>query len=1326
MNCYLPSRLRMRISALAGIALVGSLLWLPGRGAAQMPSAPPPQDLPEQTSTDTSNSPSNPNQKPPPMPQAPKPPPANPLVLVNPDDGSGNANGRFDENGDLKQERRRPSQIQGRDYRRHDGDERTPKRKKPLPLFGYDFFRPARDLIRAHRDYLMRMYELAGTGPYPYATRNAAGFGPNAYGARNVPGRQFPTTNPNYPQRAAPPIGPDGRRNFPNGAQNQPYNGQNGPYPPDTGQNASPNDQNTGRMQPNSTGDTRALNGDNAYNNQAGDLNPPPPGTLYGDDRDYLNRRSRTPVNGPYDAAGDSMSDGGMGYDDQNAAPLRFDATGDTMSDLSGGYEIGSTASGGYGFGPNPARSRRPFAPTPDEENGFASDQSQVRSNSYSDNTYPDNASSGNNGYPDQGTNRNNPNFPGQTPPYGNPQGGTNDNYSQNGNILPSDRFGYPQNPNGYPQQNPYGYPPNYYGTNGFGGLQEPFGGQPGFTEGAGGSAVNAFQDVADPLSQLYRNVLASVPTNYQLAPGDTLTVRYWSPTQEARTVTRTVDTRGEIVMEGVGPVVVRGLTAEGAEKALRAQLQRYYKNPEVSVTLSRLRTIQVTVSGAAFQPGTYQVPAGATAYNVLYAAGGPTFDGTLRDIEVRRQGKIVGTLDIYKFLMVGTQGGDIALQTGDLITIPPRQSQVIVSGEVLHPATFELTRSETLEDALRYAGGIKASAVNQRIHITTLVPGIEREVKDVDIKKETADRTPLYDGDLVDIFSVRPLLVNKVTIEGAVDQPSDYELKPGMRLSDLIEQARGLLPEAYPARADLYRWNPDNTTSLVSVDLDKALAHDPNADVTLTRWDRLKVYTRKEVAWTGRRTVTVRGAVQRAGVYDYSQNMRVRDLLLMAGGPTPDAFLDRAVLLHQHGNGTYDYDFLSIDQALKNDENSNVVIQDNDILALYRVGEAHFEPEHFVTVRGDVVAPGVYPRSTTMRISDLMTLAGGFKPGGGTRVVLAHARQTAEATNAALITRNITFDAQGKCAPQDDLSLEDGDVITVQGTGGFQQKVAVITVNGAVQKPGPIVLENKQMRLSDALREVGGLRPEAFPEGAEFYRDPKMIASAGQRELAFVIAQLNNLLNDSAYKRAQAQSAIEILKATGSAATSDNSLTSALSGAAPAVNPAAGTVAQNLSQRDLVTRPRTLNEKELEPNGNIAVNLPEAMRHPGGSEDIMLMDGDVINVPETPTTVQVIGAVVNGRGILYKKGAPLNYYVEQAGGFTVDAAKDKIVIIHAGGGLIPANRIRELRPGDVILVPTRVLAEKISSNHNALDSIFRSLTGAAVTTFLAFRLFGL
>ena len=837
--------------------------------------------------------------------------------------------------------------------------------------------------------------------------------------------------------------------------------------------------------------------------------------------------------------------------------------------------------------------------------------------------------------------------------------------------------------------------------------------------------SANAYNSVADPITQLYKNIRASVPANYTINGGDTLIVRYLTPTIAEREINVTVDPLGSINLDGNAHLVVRGMTLEQATTAIKNRMSRLYKNVDVTVQLRELRTISVTVSGEAVQPGSYIVPAVATAMNILTAAGGPTENGTLRQIEVRRQGKLVGSIDVYKFL-TGREQPDIALQSGDMIIVLPHFSHVAVTGEVHKAAQFELRDGETLQDAINFAGGIKPSGVSQSVQINTLQPGAERILKTVDFVKNTdAAKTPLYDGDTVDVFSVRSVVSNKVTIEGAVTIPSDYALAPGMKVSDLIERARGPLPEAYLAHAELYRWNPNNTTTLVPIDIEKALANDPKENITLEKWDRLKLYTRQEVAFTGLRKMEVRGAVQRPGVYERSENVHVSDLLMQAGGPSPEAYWDRAVLLHQRGDGTFAYDTINLNEAFRHNPKSDVLIEDNDVLAVYNVNEANFTPEHVVSILGQVVTPGIYPRGEGMKLTDMLKLSGGFRPGAGGSVTVAHARQVMNAkNNAQTITVVVNFNNRGMCAPQDDVTLDDGDVVTVQGDGAFVNEVQKITIEGAVGKTGPIIINRKGMRLSEAIALAGGLRPEAFPEGAEYYRDPKSLVAAGQQNILSRLVGSNELINASDYKRAVAVSAAETAKAAGSA-SQDSSAIAGLSGAA-APNAAAAAVAQQqFSSINLATPARILQNGDLLPSGNFVVNIPEAMKHPGGDEDIILKDGDRIVIPETPTSVQVAGAINNPSGVQFVTGQRLDYYIERSGGYLKDYAKDRILVIRRGGGVLPASKVKEMRPGDLIFVPTRVLAEKISAKSNAFNDLFKTLSNTALSALVVTRLFG-
>jgi protein involved in polysaccharide export with SLBB domain len=835
---------------------------------------------------------------------------------------------------------------------------------------------------------------------------------------------------------------------------------------------------------------------------------------------------------------------------------------------------------------------------------------------------------------------------------------------------------------------------------------------------------ISAFNAVSDPLQQFFSNITASAPSTYQLSGGDVLTLRYWSPTMEMKEEKLVVDQTGGISLPAVGRVIVRGQTLQDAENALRARMKGMFKDVQLSLSLQELRTMQVTVSGESYYPGTYTVPAVATAFNMIYATGGPTDNGTMRNIEIRRRGMLAGSIDFYKFLLTGDQGADIQLQPGDVIYFPPRHERVALRGEVRRPGIYELLSRETLKDAIQYSGGINPSGVEQRVQISTVQPGVSRMLKDVNLQNlNTAEQVPMYDGDVVDVFSVRSMLVNKVSISGAVDLPGEYAISDNMRVSDLIQQARGLMSDAFPTLAHLYRYNSDNTMTLIPVNLTKALNGDEAANIPLQRWDRLVVYSRDQVAWIGRREVTVRGAVKNPGIYYRSENMRVKDLLMMAGGTTPNAYVNRAVLLHQLPDGTFAYDYIDLTRALKNDPADDLLLKENDVLAVYTQDEAKFTPEHNIQIEGEVVTPGSYPRGENMRLSDAIRLAGGLTPRAGNVIDVAHARSPQTQTPV-----QVTW-SSSEAKPSPDPLLEDGDVITIQGVGDYREKPAIVFVKGAVKRPGPVILNGTDVRLSDVIKDAGGLNKQAYAPGIEFVRDPNMLETEQQKQIGTIVNSLNDIINQSDYQRALALSDVERIKMIGGA------MKSSLPLEIPGITPTTGTAdsaASSLSsissmpKRDLVSAPRSLTPSDLTPYGNVAVNLPMALKTPGGKEDILMKDGDTVTIPETPTTVQVIGAVVHPQAVVFIQGAKADYYIVNTGGYAPDAAKDRIEVIRLGGGLIPLKNVKRIEPGDVILVPTKVLSAKISSQSSLIDNIFRNITSTALIVLVAKKLLGL
>ncbi len=1167
---------------------------------------------------------------------------ANPLVITNPVRGNGPVY-----SGDLNTNRLTPPATTAppRNYT-IDNDPYAPapaRRERPLPLFGYDFFQPARQIIIARRRALLPPRRVPN-----YRQR------PNGQGT-NRPG--------------SPASGTANGTNSPNGFNNNSSN--NGYNNADSGYNGSPNTfQNDaaagygagaalgaaalGRGGVNASGDYNNSNGSSQDNYPPDDQSNSPYGTP-DNSLDNDNSGDGNSFNPPYQPSA-------RGGSDYNNSDSNFSSSSDGNYGNSSGYDTNDD-------GTQNAPRRQPRRPN-----------------------------SSNDPYAD---------------PYSDPY--SSDPYS-GGDVYGSDTQ------------------TNATGTD----IQFP--GDDALIAG-GGSA--SFGQIADPVATLYRNVVSSLPPNYQLQPGDRISVRLSALTLSPRDLTVTVDPQGGINVAGVGRVTVAGRTITEAETALRQRLERLYRNVEVSISLSQLRTIQVTVSGAAFAPGTYNVPASATAFNVLNAAGGPTAQGSLRDIRVLRSGRIVGTLDIYPLLGASTaspsaKSGDINLQSGDNIYVPARLSRVTVRGEVRQPAVFELKPGETLKNVLSYSGGIKPSGVDQTVHIDTY-SGVGRVLKDVNLADKAAvARVAVYDGDNINVASIRAILTNRVTIEGAVNQPGDYALTTGMRVQDLIQRAGGPLYNFYAGRADLVSLNSDNTTTIHPISLDGALDGTGADNPLLKRFDRIRIYTQQQVAYLGRRQVTVRGAVQRPGLYTQSDNMHVSDLLLRTGGPLPDAYLNRAVLLHQRGDGSYAYDYVSLSGVLAGNKADDFSILDNDVLAVYRIGEAHFTPDHTVKVLGDVVAPGLYARGDKMTLTDLLTLAGAFKPGGGTRVSIAHARRPLDAPVTQVGTRlasadaplaeTAAYDTQGALVSGRNLTLQDGDVVAVQGNGSLREHPGVVTVTGLVNRPGPIFITSG-MRLSDAIKQAGGLRPEAFPQGAEFTRMTDALITNGQSNLAQVISQMSDLLNVSQYQRERAKASLALIAAAGSAASGSSGglAIPGLGGqAAPAANPQVGSLVDSLRTINPVSQGRILTPSQLQPNGSVAVQLADALRRPGGTEDVILKDGDTLVVPETPTTVQVVGAVIEARGVLYKPGESIQYYIQRAGDFTPDAARDRIEVIHAGGGLIPASKAGALQPGDLILVPTKVLAEEVGRSNGGFSAFFQGLVGSAITLKVLSSVFGL
>lgn len=841
---------------------------------------------------------------------------------------------------------------------------------------------------------------------------------------------------------------------------------------------------------------------------------------------------------------------------------------------------------------------------------------------------------------------------------------------------------------------------------------------------------VNALQYFVGPSQMANGNIALPAPDRYQLGPGDKLVVRYSSPLELPKEKTITVDPTGTLVIPVMGTrLTVRGMNLAQAEKAISKEIQRGLRDASVTVSLGELRTISISIVGEVVSQGSYQVPSVMTLFNALYAAGGPTINGSFRNIQLRRSNGTSRNIDLYSYLLKGDPSQDVALQPGDLILVPTATSRVAIKGEVGRPAVYELLAGERVKDLLKYAGGAKSTAILSRTEIKSVNPGVERQLNTVDLTTEA--NPSLREGDIVTLYALREEIENAIEVEGAVDQPRAYQFRAGMRVSDAITEARGLLKDAYNVRADLYRENPDKTIALVPIDLIKAIQKDPSADLTLQRSDRLRVYFATEVMWLQDRFVKIQGAVRTPGTYLRLDGMHLSDLLLQSGGLLPDASYEAAFVYRKNDDGS-EGPLLkpSLTGALLRKPEQDILLKDRDLVVIYRLDDAQFRPKQIVTIQGAVLKGGDFPRSESLTARDLIQLAGGLRPEAADDLQISHSRTfeatSATGTNAATKRPFETYKVLDVLAGRQNPQMQDGDVLTIPGRGDFQEAPILVEVRGRVKFPGVYAITKRGETVADLMAKAGGKADGAWLEGAQFTRSPKNLTSDAEIRLSPRVRALLEEIQEQAYLRALAKSDIDkirILNAQGGSGVS--SMLGALGGVQvpQAGNTSDPEAAKKLLQRETVSAARALSNEELLESGNIPIRLQDVEKSPKSPSNLVLKDGDILTIPEKPTTIAVRGSVILPSALIWEQGKNLDYYLSKCGGATIDADTTQILIIRATGTITKARGSTKLELGDAIFVPTKVMVAKLTDASSTFDSAIKSLTNVGIIWALISRL---
>ncbi len=656
-------------------------------------------------------------------------------------------------------------------------------------------------------------------------------------------------------------------------------------------------------------------------------------------------------------------------------------------------------------------------------------------------------------------------------------------------------------------------------------------------------------------------NENVATPQNYRLGPGDEVVIDIWGASEDQ--IRQTISPEGSIIVSQIGPVYLNGMTISEANNHIKNKFSSKYagiggNEPEsdINLTLGQVRTIQVDVMGEAVVPGTYRLSPFSTVFHALYKAGGINDIGSMRNIEVLRGGRRIVGVDVYEYLFGGKQTGNIRLQEGDVIIIPPYDRLVSVEGNVKRPMSYEIKSDETLADLIDYAGGFSGDAYTEQVRLARQT-GRENELFNI-VSGDFSDYR-LNDGDIVTVGSILDRYANRVELKGSVFRPGMYALATDLRtVGDLIKNADGLLEDAYTNRALLYREGPDLSLQIIPLDIEGILSG-RRPDVTLKRNDIVDIPNTRDLEDQG--VIEIYGQVNKPGAYPFASNTTIEDLVIQAGG-----------LLRGASTARVDVSRRLIDPTS--------LMPTDEIAKVYSFG-----------LKDGFVIDGT--------------------PG---------------------------------------FTLEPYDMVEVRRSPGYQPQRR-ISIRGEVAFDGGYTLTNKNERLSDVIRRAGGVTKSAYMRGAHVLRQmtPEEIA-----------------VRDETLR-----------------------LATSMQGGGDSI---------------------AVSKLELPTSYSVAIDLEEALAHPGSEADLVMQENDELVIPEFVSTVRISGDVMFPNTVMYKPGKKLKYYIDQAGGYGERAKKSKAFIVYMNGSVARAKGNAVIEPGCQIIVPSKHKSNGV--NWSAILSMTSVLTG--------------
>jgi len=602
-------------------------------------------------------------------------------------------------------------------------------------------------------------------------------------------------------------------------------------------------------------------------------------------------------------------------------------------------------------------------------------------------------------------------------------------------------------------------------------------------------------------------SVNLATPANYRLGPGDEVIIDIWGASQN--TIRQQISPEGTINIQKIGPVNLSGMTVSAANDYLKNALNKIYNGlnnttdptSDIRLTLGNIRTIQINVMGEVVQPGTYALSSFSTVFHALYRAGGVSDIGSLRNVQLVRNGKNIATIDVYEFIMKGNTQDDIRLQESDVVIVPAYDVLVKISGKVKRPMRFEMKKDENLATLIKYAGGFEADAYTRSLRVVRQ-NGEEYEVntvKDMDYSIYT-----MRNGDVVTAEAILNRFTNKLEIRGAVYRPGIYQLSGKLNtIRELVNEAQGLTGDAFLNRAVLYRQREDLTSEVVQIDI-KSIMDGTSPNLALMKNDILYIPSIHDLEDRG--NVTVHGEVAQPDSYPYADNMTLEDLIIQAGGLKEAASTVRIDVSRRIKNprSTADNDTIgqmytfSLKDGFVIDGQPGFILQPYDEVYVRR--SPGYQAQQNVVIDGEILFGGNYAMTNREeRLSDLVNKAGGPTNYAYLRgaklirvanasekkrmgdVIRLMSRQLGEAMIDSLGIRvedtfTVGIDLEKALSnPKSnaDLVLREGDVISIP------KNTNTVTINGAVMVPNTVSYM-KGKNVDYYLNQAGGCSDNA------------------------------------------------------------------------------------------------------------------------------------------------------------------------------------------------------------------------------------------------------